>query len=517
MTLSWIIEKFFRKSRPKISGSSSEKEIQRKSYGNQIEGNGEEHLCSPWADFPEKHSKNVLEEELEKHNKPILYDVPEFEVSDEFKLVREKLLTGKKFIFVSGGAGTGKTTLIHWLKQQRIVDIVVAPTGVSALNVDGKTIHSFFGIDPQAAPFYESGCKIKKENIYLLENSKVLVIDEISMVRADLLDAVLSFCKSINSDLQYLFVGDVFQLPPVVEDKEKVFFREDSQLQQWESKWFFSARELREQEMETVCLTRSFRQTSEEKEFIHHLNSLRLYQNIPDAIRYFNKSCKHGTNSRSVTLTSLVRDAEERNLRELDKLPGICYSTKASIDGKWGHSGKDRFPAPEELRVKPGALVMFLVNDSQKRYVNGTVGIVKTIDVNLHIVYVQLENGMEIPVSRHTWTQTMVTYDAVTKERRDDVIGSFTQFPLMLAWAITIHKSQGKTLSAVQINISKAFEAGQLYVALSRTRKVSDITLNSFLDEGMIHPDDYLLRNMYKLVNNIHISEDNDHSRDARK
>lgn len=99
MTLSWIIEKFFRKSRPKISGSSSEKEIQRKSYGNQIEGNGEEHLCSPWADFPEKHSKNVLEEELEKHNKPTLYDVPEFEVSDEFKLVREKLLTGKKIYF----------------------------------------------------------------------------------------------------------------------------------------------------------------------------------------------------------------------------------------------------------------------------------------------------------------------------------------------------------------------------------------------------------------------------------
>lgn len=426
---------------------------------------------------------------------------PEIEPSAEFYEVREELLRGTKYIFVSGGAGTGKTTLIGWLRSQGLVDAIVAPTGIAALNADGMTIHSFFGIAPGLPPDRRPECRIKRENYRLIEKGHVLVIDEISMVRADLLDTVLEFCNKVNPKLQYLFVGDLFQLPPVVENRYKHFFDETSPSHLWNSKWFFSANELYGH-VQTICLTKCYRQA--QKDFIRLLNDLREYRNVPEAINFFNLNCKKGTNPKAVMLTSLTADAEAKNKRELGKLPGPCFFSQAVIEGDWGIN--DRFPAPDILRLKPGALVMFLVNEPSRVYVNGTLGIVTAIDTKFHVVWVQLESGQKIAVTRHTWKQTRVVYDAITGVRSVETIGEFTQFPLMLAWAITIHKSQGKTLSAVQINISKAFEAGQLYVALSRTKKISDITLNVDLDVGMVKADDFLLQKMYRLVNNMNLA-----------
>lgn len=398
-------------------------------------------------------------------------------VTDEYRKVFDSLSAGVPIVFVSGKAGTGKTTLIRWIVEQRKWRAaIVAPTGVAALNVGGATIHSFFRFPPR---LIERQDVKKASNRNLYKNLQLLIVDEVSMVRADLMDAIGWFLE-VNGPrpgepfggVQLLLVGDLFQLSPVVDQKDlHAFFRRI-----YHSPHFFSAKSLQGATITRVELERIFRQ--QDRAFADLLNDLREGKNVDAVVSTINNRCydKPPPSGPSVTLTPTNRAADDRNARALAALPGASHTYAGRFTGDFGVKG-ERLPSPQNLELKVGAQVMFTKNG--KHWVNGTLGIVRELADSR--VRVELAFGPSrgvVDAEPATWESVQYKWDEDTETIEKEVVGQYTQIPLMLAWATTIHKAQGKTLDAVEIDFEQgAFAAGQAYVALSRCREIGNITL----------------------------------------
>ncbi len=408
-----------------------------------------------------------------------MLDKAPLELNSDFQYALDLLEKSNTSAFITGRAGTGKSTLLQLFKNTTHKKVVVlAPTGVAALNVQGQTVHSFFRF-PGKPITKRDIKKLRNRKLYL--NMEVLVIDEISMVRADMLDNIDYFLQLNRENpapfggLQVIFFGDLFQLPPVVSsDVEQALFKD-----YYNSPYFFSAKLFKQGfEIEMIELRKTYRQES--RHFLRLLDAVRLNQFDMDDLEDLNE--RHlplfEIEDYYITLSTRNRIVDQINDRRLARLLIDEYSYSAIITGKFD----PRFyPADPILRLKVGAQVMFVKNDPQRRFVNGSIG--KVVQLGDHLIKVMIEKSdgsqRTIEVERLGWEIERYKASEETANAIDtEVLGSFTQYPLRLAWAITIHKSQGKTFDKVIIDLGKgAFEHGQTYVALSRCRTLEGVVL----------------------------------------
>lgn len=413
----------------------------------------------------------------------------------EYVDVLNQLETSNDHFFITGKAGTGKSTLLQLFRSTtRKKFAVLAPTGIAALNVRGQTIHSFFGFPPRMLDRSEI---VRRKDYRFFNQFDGIIIDEVSMVRADLLDNIDYFLRiQRNTNLpfggvQMVFFGDLFQLPPVIStDFERKYFRET-----YESPYFFSARVFgTDCHLNMVELHQVFRQ--DEKHFIRLLDNIRQRSFDYDDLMELNERVASPPEDLQYLINLCARNAtadqiNKASLAELDEEPAIFY---AKIEGDFSPSF---FPTESQLLLKRGAQVMFVKNDLQKQFVNGTLGILKHIEEDELMVDILDEQGRDktIKVSRLSWENIKYRPDYADPNKINaEVTGSFTQFPLRLAWAITIHKSQGKTFDRVNIDMGQgAFEAGQTYVALSRCRKLGGIYLKKAIEPRDIIVDPIIL------------------------
>ena len=409
-------------------------------------------------------------------------------------------------IFLTGKAGTGKTTFLHDLKKsfpKRM--IVVAPTGVAAINAGGVTIHSFFQLPfhPYIPSFYLSennpdnksehnpaGYKMSREKINIIKSLDLLVIDEISMVRADTLDAVDSALRRYKNrhlpfgGVQLLMIGDLQQLAPVVKDEDRAIINK-----YYDSSYFFGSRALRCTDYVTIELKHIYRQN--DQVFINLLNKVRDNHVDSDVLGELNKryipDFDPDSDGGYITLTTHNYQAQMLNDSKLEKLPGSPHSFIATIKDEFPEFS---YPAASELILKEGAQVMFVKNDisRDKLFFNGKIGKVETFKDNIIVVKCP-DDDLHIRVEMVEWQNMKYTLDEETKEIQETVIGTFTQYPLRLAWAITIHKSQGLTFDRAVIDAYAAFAHGQVYVALSRCRTLKGLVLNTRINQRSIIDD----------------------------
>ena len=395
------------------------------------------------------------------------------------------------FIYLTGAAGTGKTTLIERVKDECLLKkMVVAPTGVAALNIGGSTINSAFRIGFDTFPVIQESKdpRFKK----LLKNLELLIIDEISMVRAPMLDAISETLQIHRNSskpfggIHVLACGDLFQLPPVVKENE-----ETAIFERYESVYFFSADNFKAiEEPSFFELESSFRQ-EDDKEFYDLLNNVRLGQNLGESIKTINQTCynpEFDTES-SLIITSRKYRAEQINEEMLNLIDGPATAVKSKEQGELNEND---LPAPRELRVKEDAKVMFIKNDPDGRWVNGTIGIViDCADKNKKIIKVKVGNDV-FKVKREEWNKVRYVYDEFNDEMEEEIVSSFKQFPLKLGWAVTIHKAQGLTLESCSVDLGDgAFATGQAYVALSRCKTLDSLNLYRELKvrDALVDPD----------------------------
>ena len=389
----------------------------------------------------------------------------------------------QQFIYLTGAAGTGKTTLIERvLDENNLKKMVVAPTGVAALNIGGSTINSAFRIGFDIFPQIQESNdpRFKK----LLKKLELLIIDEISMVRAPMLDAISETLKLHRNSsepfggIHVLACGDLFQLPPVVKDNEI-----DAIDEKYESVYFFSSNSFKEIEAPAFFeLTYSFRQ-SEDEDFYSLLNNIRLGEKLSETINKINKRCFNPEfeNESSLIITTRKYRADQINEAMLNEIDGPATSAKSE---ELGELNDNDLPAPRNLRIKKDAKVMFIKNDSEGRWVNGTIGVVTNCsDKKGRFLRVQV--GDEIfKVKREEWNKIKYVYDEYNDEMEEEIVSSFKQFPLKLGWAVTIHKAQGLTLESCSIDLGNgAFATGQTYVALSRCKTLNSVNLYQELKE----------------------------------
>ncbi len=398
------------------------------------------------------------------------------EINERFAQALHLMEETSQNVFITGRAGTGKSTLLEYFRSITEKEIVVlAPTGVAAVNISGQTIHSFFGFRPDVT--VEKARKTaRKKDATIYKNLDAIVIDEISMVRSDLLDCVDQFLR-INGrapgvpfgDIQMILIGDLYQIPPVVTGQERQIFKE-----YYESEYFFDAKVFGELEFTLLELEKIYRQT--DPAFIELLNKIRNKNAAPGDLEAIN--CRTGGGSSElpegiIYLTTTNAMADERNEAELEKLPGRRHFFTAEIGGKLE---KKYFPAAEVLQLKEGAQIMLLNNDAEGRWINGTIG--KISKIRKESLSVRLLDGNTETVKPYKWSVNRFYWDQDTKSVASETMGTFKQYPLRLAWAITIHKSQGKTFDHVAIDLGRGtFASGQLYVALSRCRSLEGIYL----------------------------------------
>lgn len=408
----------------------------------------------------------------------------------------EQVRLGRSF-FITGKAGTGKTTLLKEVVKDcrsRGKNIAVsAPTGVAAKNAEGQTLHSLFGLKtiifiPGKTKYWN--CNMTKSRVNVIKNLAILIIDEISMVRCDVLDMVdltLQHYKGNTKPfggIQVILFGDLFQLPPVVRDEDKDFLYSHYEK---DNPYFFSSDVLRRHPFPVLELNKVYRQQDEH--FVKILNNIRegVYKKADrDEINKRLKIVYEPSESDScVFLRTTRRGVKSYNNRKLWRIPGKLYSFYPIIEGKFG---SNLYPTDSPLRLKVGAKVMLLRNDNDGlKFVNGTQGVIKSIDDGE--ISVLTNDGEPITVEPSTWKLYKYVWDKQTKSIIPVVYASFTQYPLKLAWAVTIHKSQGMTFNKVIIDAHNSFAPGQVYVALSRCRSLDGITLTSRISKSDIMVD----------------------------
>ena len=399
-------------------------------------------------------------------------------LSQEFSGILDQLEYTNDHLFITGRAGTGKSTLLQVFRnttKKRVV--VLAPTGIAALNVRGQTIHSFFGFPPRLLNKTEIE---RRKNNRIYKNLDMVIIDEISMVRADILDNIdyfLRLNRGLNmpfGGVQMVFFGDLFQLPPVVSTPfEKQYFQTT-----YQTPYFFSAKIMQNISLKMVELLHVYRQ--EERHFINLLDSIRLNSLDYEDFMYLNERNLPLPDEDDFFITLCSRNdiANRINEHELKTIPLPEVAYQATVAGEFN---PQLYPTEFNLILKEGAQVMFVKNDLQKQYVNGTIGIVSEANYERIMVRIPAESGTEktIEVDKQEWEILKYENDAEKPQHiNTKVIGTFKQYPLKLAWAITIHKSQGKTFDRVIIDLGGgAFESGQTYVALSRCRTLEGVIL----------------------------------------
>lgn len=401
----------------------------------------------------------------------------DIEVLPEYDFILQALQAGCPSIFVTGKAGTGKSTLIQWLCQQLQGCAVVAPTAIAAVNVRGDTIHSFFGLPPSHID-PDGNFDIKERSRLVLENVKFLIVDEVSMVLPNMVDAMSTILKKVRRNnipfggVPTIFIGDLLQLPPVVDNEElSVFYTH-----RYKTPFFFSADVFQEQQIIPVHLTKVRRQT--DAEFINALNHIRLNDNTRDYVALFNRRCfrdKPEGSPAGVYLVPTNAAAKTINTRELDALPGEMKLYEAVVTGqipvnKW------KLPVPDRLELKVGARVIFLKNN-KPQWINGDIGEVVGLESD-HIRVKKQKGDNVLIVGKETWYKLKYTYNHQSQKIEQEQVGTFEQLPVSLGWAITIHKSQGLTLEHLTLDLGGGtFACGQLYVALSRAKSIEGITL----------------------------------------
>lgn len=411
------------------------------------------------------------------HTKPRLNikqaDISKITLSEEQKKLAMIVGISENNIFITGKAGTGKSVLLQYIRQNITKNlVVVAPTGVAALNIGGQTIHSLFRIAPGFVT--EDKLRLSYKTATLLRYLDTVVIDEISMVRVDLLNAVDYLLKKArNSNLpfggvQMVMFGDLYQLPPVVEDPELHKYFVDN----FGGQYFFNSPAWKESSPKVYELTHVFRQKDDEV-FKEVLNAIRIGDVNEKVLNILNKRHSKDVPAEGIiTLATTNSLVNELNEKKLNQLPGQIYQYRASIMGNLEESS---FPTAEVLKLKKGAQVMLIKNDTDKRWVNGTIGYVDSLsedEVKINI------DGFVYSIPRETWNKVRYTYNQEKRTVEQETVSSFTQFPLKLAWAITIHKSQGQTFGAVALDLGDgAFAHGQTYVALSRCKSLNSLFL----------------------------------------
>jgi ATP-dependent DNA helicase PIF1 len=439
---------------------------------------------------------------------PASLSAPTIEINPEFRRALDIMETTRSHIFITGKAGTGKSTLLDYFRNSTRKKVaVLAPTGVAALNVLGQTVHSFCRFKPDIT--LDKVKKISGKGAALYKNLNAVIIDEISMVRADLLDCVDKFLR-LNGPhprkpfggLQMIFIGDLYQLPPVVTSAEQQVFST-----QYESPYFISSHIFNDPkfDMEFVELEKIYRQT--EEDFILLLNAIRNRSVTDEDIGRLNRRLDPAfvppDEDFYIHLTSTNDLAYQRNLEKLAQLPGRTCRYQGHRGGEFD---KSHLPTDELLELKPGAQVMMVNNDSNGRWVNGSIGRIAGIEkvkAAPDVLIVELQDGFEVEVEPYTWELFKLNYDGNAGKLFSETIGSFTQYPLRLAWAITIHKSQGKTFDKVVIDIGRGtFAHGQVYVALSRCTNFQGIVLKKEIRKPHIRMDwrviKFLTRYQYK-------------------
>lgn len=419
----------------------------------------------------------------------------------EFRVVQQLIENTNNSVFMTGRAGTGKSTFLrHIIATTKKKSVVLAPTGIAAVNVNGQTLHSFFRIPfkpilPDDPDFsyrrLSERLKYSAAQIKLLREIQLIVIDEISMVRSDIIDIIDKILRKFTGNMrqpfggkQLLMVGDIFQLEPVVTGETR-----DVLGHAYTSFYFFNAFVFRNFCPVCVELRKLYRQ-GDDAAFAQLLDRVRLGCPQPADISILNSryradcSTVAGDNESMVmTLCSQRSIASAINDRRLNEINAHQHEYQCTIVGKFN---ADALPAEKELHLKVGAQVIFVKNDMDRRWVNGTIGRVEECDDDC--VKVRTEDDVLHTVQREVWENIHYTYNEDTKKVEEEVLGTFTQFPLRLAWAITIHKSQGMTFSNVIIDIGRgAFTAGMTYVALSRCRTLQGIRLRTTLSERDIY------------------------------
>ncbi len=417
---------------------------------------------------------------------------PQIELNEQFQQALRLMEHTRKSIFVTGRAGTGKSTLLSYFRQMTRKQVaVIAPTGVAALNVQGQTIHSFFGFKPNTTIEKVRRIRTRDETRNIFKKLDTIVIDEISMVRADLLDCVDRFLRLNGPDsekpfggIQMVFFGDLYQLPPVVSRTENEAFR-----LLYETPYFYSARSFIPLQMEFIELDKVYRQ--HDQKFINLLNAIRNNTITDDGLRFLNRryipDFEPPNNEMYIYLTTTNDMAGRINEDRLSRLTTSLYTFKAGVEGNFGD---EYLPTKTELQVKVDAQIMMLNNDMEERWVNGTMGKIIEIDEMgaYPVIIVELSDGEVVEVSPFTWEIFRFFIDE--GRLQSEVIGRFKQYPLMLAWAVTIHKSQGKTFDKVIIDIGRGtFAHGQTYVALSRCTTLEGMVLKCPLQKHHVLTD----------------------------
>jgi len=434
------------------------------------------------------------------------------EINEDFQLAADFVLHTSRNIFVTGKAGTGKTTFLQYIKEKTQKNtVVVAPTGVAAINAGGITMHSFFQLPflpfvPERTGFGDSGnsyvdvhtlfqtVRFNKAKINLYQELELLIIDEVSMLRCDYLDCIDAILRHHRRMLhlpfggvQVVFIGDMFQLPPVVREW-------DILSNYYESPFFFSARVLKEQAPVYIELRKIYRQR--EAAFIDLLNKIRnnaIEQPDLNKMHTLYQPWYDYKHTNDIVLTTHNNKATEINQDALQRLEGEIFQLKGET---WGDFEEREYPVDMTLTLKIGAQVMFIRNDSspEKRYFNGKIATVTAIDKDKQITVLCKGETVEFKVEKEEWKKVRFVLDNESEKIDEDVVGTFTHYPLRLAWAITIHKSQGLTFDKVVIDAGESFAAGQVYVALSRCTNINGVILLSRINKTAISTDERIIR-----------------------